>query len=278
MVTLSLKLWARRLLWERLNPSLKECDLHNFQKSAIVFAPHEDDETLGCGGTIVKKKQAGADVKIVFMTDGSGSHSQLISPNELKSMRKSEGIAAAGILGVRSQDVDFLEFVDGNLAGSQTKAIALVKSILERDRPEEIFIPYYRDVISDHVATNQIVLSALKDTNLSATIYEYPIWFWNHWPWITFAYSPYKIVGFYRNLKNAPKSWLRLFKDFNCVVDLKGVTEIKRQALEQHKTQVSRIQNNPNWQTLADISNGEFVERFSQEQEIFRCYEQKNNE
>jgi LmbE family N-acetylglucosaminyl deacetylase len=260
------------LLWSRLKPSLEECDRNDFHKSAIVFAPHEDDETLGCGGTIVKKKQAGADVKIVFMTDGSGSHSQLISAKQLKSMRANEDVAAAGVLGLEPSEVSFLEFVDGNLSQSRSEAIAKVKSILERDRPEEIFIPYYRDVISDHVATNQIVLSALKETNLNVTIYEYPIWFWNHWPWITFAYSRYQIIGLYRNLKSAPKSWLRLLKDFNCVVDLKGVTEIKSQALEQHKTQVSRMQDNPNWQTLADISNGEFVDCFSQERELFRRY------
>ena len=37
--------------------------------ACIVFAPHQDDETLGSGGTIIQKKRKGADVKIVFMTD-----------------------------------------------------------------------------------------------------------------------------------------------------------------------------------------------------------------
>jgi LmbE family N-acetylglucosaminyl deacetylase len=269
---LSLKLWARQLLLSKLSPSLEKFDRDSLARSAIVFAPHEDDETLGCGGTIVRKKKAGADLKIVFMTDGSSSHAQLISASELKSLRASEGVAAAMTLGLAASDVTFLEFVDGNLSQNRTEAIAKVKAILERDRPEQIFIPYYRDVIADHVATNQIVLAALKQINLSVTVYEYPIWFWNHWPWITFSFSRSKLVGLYRNLKSAPKSWLRLLKDFNCIVELDGVAEIKRQALQQHQTQVSRRQDNPNWQTLADISNGEFVDCFFQKQELFRRY------
>jgi LmbE family N-acetylglucosaminyl deacetylase len=44
----------------------------------VVFSPHPDDETLGCGSTIIKKKRLGADVTIVFMTDGSKSHPHFI--------------------------------------------------------------------------------------------------------------------------------------------------------------------------------------------------------
>ena len=43
-------------------------------RAAMVFAPHPDDETLGCGGTVVKLRRAGVDVHIVFMTDGRHSH------------------------------------------------------------------------------------------------------------------------------------------------------------------------------------------------------------
>ncbi len=54
-------------------------------RSALVFSPHPDDESLGCGGTIIKKKSLGARVKLVHMTDGSAAnHDNLISSQELK--------------------------------------------------------------------------------------------------------------------------------------------------------------------------------------------------
>jgi len=35
-----------------------------------VLAPHMDDETLGCGGTIARHVRAGASVTTIFLTDG----------------------------------------------------------------------------------------------------------------------------------------------------------------------------------------------------------------
>ena len=67
--------------------------------SAIVFSPHQDDETLGCGGTIARKKEAGAEVKVVFMTDGSLSHHRFIAQDELIELRQqsNKGCTEIGI-------------------------------------------------------------------------------------------------------------------------------------------------------------------------------------
>jgi hypothetical protein len=65
-----------------LNYLTKEIDECALGKPAIIFAPHQDDETLGCGGTIIRKKQAGANLQIVFMTDGCRSHAHLMTEIE----------------------------------------------------------------------------------------------------------------------------------------------------------------------------------------------------
>lgn len=75
-------------------------------KSVVVFAPHPDDETLGCGGTIAKKVREGFNVYIVFITDGRNSHRNVLniyenpSPEELKFIRRNEAIYATSILGI----------------------------------------------------------------------------------------------------------------------------------------------------------------------------------
>src|SRR6185503_20050877 len=40
--------------------------------SALVLAPHYDDEVLGCGGLLAQLAAAGAAVRELFLTDGDG--------------------------------------------------------------------------------------------------------------------------------------------------------------------------------------------------------------
>ena len=255
----------------RLNHSNKELDEHNLGKSAIVFAPHQDDETLGCGGTIIRKKQAGANLQIVFMTDGCRSHAHLMPEIELKSIRANEAVAAAQVLGVDKDDVLFLEFKDGTLAHNQDKAREKVKEIILRYRPEEIFIPYYRDGVPDHDATNKIVISALKIGGVNAVIYEYPIWFWRQLPWTSLGNSRQEILAVLKKSLNSGLG-LSLLTNFKCSVQVKDVLELKRAALEQHKSQMTQLIPNSNWLTLADVANGEFLACFFQDYEFFRQY------
>ncbi|NEO99151.1 MAG: PIG-L family deacetylase [Symploca sp. SIO2E9] len=249
-----------------------EYEKNNLERSTLVFSPHQDDETLGCGGTIIRKKQAGADLKIVFMTDGSTSHSHLIPANKLKAIRAHEALAAAQKLGVEASDVIFLEVKDGTLANNQNQTIQRVIQIILNFLPEEIFIPYYQDGISDHNATNKIVVSALKKSGLNTTVYEYPIWFWNQWPWTDCGGDRKKLLTF---LQKSLNSGLRFLNDFRCSVYVGDILELKRSALDQHKSQMIRLMNNSRWLTLGDVSNGEFLKCFFQETEIFYRYKIK---
>lgn len=254
-----------------LTHSHQELDKHYLSKSAIIFAPHQDDETLGCGGTIIRKKQAGANLQIVFMTDGSKSHAHLMPETKLKSIRANEAIAAARVLGVDKDDVLFLEFKDGTLTQNRDKASEKVKEIILRYRPEEIFVPYYRDGVPDHDATNKIVISALKICGVNATIYEYPIWFWRQWPWTSLGNSRQEILTGLKKSLNSGLG-LSLTKNFRCSVEIKEVLALKRAALEQHKSQMTQLIPNSNWLTLADVSDGEFLACFFQDYEFFRQY------
>lgn len=237
-------------------------------KSAIVFSPHQDDETLGCGGTIIRKRQVGAKVKIVFMTDGSRSHNHLMPEAELIELRQQEAIKAAKILDVVSQDIVFLDFRDGELQQSSKKAIARVEELLRKNQPQELFIPYERELHHDHLATNQIVLNALKSYEKEVTVYEYPIWYWSHYPWTKRReYDPRR--NYFKDSAQA-KLGLQLLEEFNCRVNIEAVRDKKRLALAQHKTQMNRLIEVPEWLILADTSGGEWLECFFRTQEIFR--------
>lgn len=243
---------------------MRELDNEDLERSAIVFSPHPDDETLGCGGTIIKKKRAGANVKIIFMTDGGRSHPHLISAKELKSIRANEAVAANRILGVEEEDVFFLEFEDTKLIKNKNSAELKVIEILLHEEPDEIFIPYYRDIHPDHIATNEIVLSALQTYGKKVIIYEYPLWIWNHWPWV----HTRALGSWINNLKPG----LSLLIDFHCSIYIADNLNQKRSALEQYKSQMMQLIPDPNWGTLSDLSNGEFLKCFFQDHEIFHRY------
>lgn len=47
-----------------------ELPLHKGQR-ILVIAPHQDDEVIGAGGTLLKASKLGAEIEILFATDGS---------------------------------------------------------------------------------------------------------------------------------------------------------------------------------------------------------------
>lgn len=249
---------------------MSELDKSELSSSALVIAPHPDDETLGCGGTIIKKKRAGARIRIVFTTDGR--HAQYLIPEqELKAMREREAIEAIRSLGLVENDIIFLEFEDTKLKENQESAVGKVTEILIQERPSQVFIPYYqKDVYPDHVATNRIVLSALGRCGIKAIVYEYPIWLWYNWPWVSFPRR--RQLNIIANILSNFQASFRFLTDFRCFVHIGDVLKLKLAALEKHESQMKRLIPDPRYITLPDVKGGEFIQCFYQEREIFHRY------
>jgi len=239
---------------------------------ALFFAPHEDDETLGCGGMIIQKCAAAADVGVVFMTDGRQSHAHLMPAAELVARRRQEALDACRVLGVAEQLVSFLNFTDGCLSDALETAVPPVLDLLQQYQPAEVYIPYAKEPPADHVATNLIVLAALKLYNHPVTVYEYPVWFWHHWPWV--GLKPNYPGERRAILQNTLSTFFgrRLLTDFNVALDVADVLEQKCLALEQHKTQMSSLLPEQGWLTLHDVAYDEWLACFFQKQEVYRRY------
>ena len=262
---LLLRQWERNLI----NRQKKIIDAAALARSAIVFAPHPDDETLACGGTILCKKAAGATMQIVYMTDGSRSHTDHINPTELRVIRRQEALSACHALGVAAPDVTFLDIEDGRLGDHQNLAQLRVAEILQTVRPEQIFIPHRRDPHPDHIQTNLCVLAALQTCSMPMTVYEYPVWAWNHQPWTK---AEPGVLGYLRGLKKS-LTWgfgLTMVQEFRWAVPIQAVLPQKRSALAHHQTQFTEFRPNVNWVKLQDFSDGEFLDCFFQEYELFR--------
>jgi LmbE family N-acetylglucosaminyl deacetylase len=152
--------------------------------NTVVFAPHQDDETMGCGGLIARKRNEGLPVHVIFITDGSASHPNhpRLAPPAIAAMRRQEAREALAILGVESVAIQFLDEPDGTLdqltPTQREKLIAHIAALLGELKPEEIFLPCNPDGSSEHDAAFGFVLEAVQRARLRPTIWQYPIWSW----------------------------------------------------------------------------------------------------
>ncbi|KAA3624678.1 MAG: PIG-L family deacetylase [Proteobacteria bacterium] len=242
----------------------RSIDEKELRASAVVFAPHQDDETLGCGGTIVRKIEAGADVSVVFLTDGSGSHPGRMAGEELANTRAAEALAATKMLGIAEQNVVFIGARDGELTDHAATVMPALQSILAERRPEQIFVPYARDRLPDHVATNALVLDAARLASNPVTVFEYPVWFWNHWPWM--RQTTGSTAG---RIRQFARESLAILSDFNLRVPICRVKATKRAALDCHRTQMTNFDGSGEWPTLGDVADGDFLRCLLRDDELF---------
>jgi LmbE family N-acetylglucosaminyl deacetylase len=196
--------------------------------SVIVFAPHPDDETLGCGGTIAKRISEGYEVSVVVMTDGRFAlKSQGVlfdpSPEEMKSIRKSEVRNASKTLGVKEQNLLCMDFEDSSLEANKDSAEAKVLDILKEKHPVEVYFTYSKDANPDHRAANKIVQSAIAKSGIRMTKWEYSI------------IQPQARIGLLRD------SFLNLFTHKMLRVDISRFLDLKKAAFAEHRSQGSIV-------------------------------------
>ncbi|MBN9685634.1 MULTISPECIES: PIG-L deacetylase family protein [unclassified Corallococcus] len=256
----------RRLQRMSLERRARAFDADALRRPAMVFAPHPDDETLGCGGTILQKRRVGATVRIVCLTDGAGSHPSLLPGDELKAMRAREVRGAAKVLEVEEKDVFLLGFPDRELDACREAAVARVAELLWRHRPEQLFVPYARGEHPDHVSTNLIVREAVERVGLPVTLYEYAVWAWRHWPMVGFEESRRSLLS----VAVSTRMGLWMAREFRTKVLIRDVLARKRAALASHASQMERRVAEPRWHTLEDVDGGEFLACFFEDYELYR--------
>lgn len=222
-----------------------------------VFSPHPDDETLACGGTLAKKIMGRDEVYVMFMTDGRNSHKTVFNirqnptPEEVKVVRKNEAREVAKILGIKEDNIVFLDFEDSTLKDNILKAEDIVKEYLIKLKPTEIFIPQEEDFHKDHSSTNIIVLSAVKGLFLDLDVYEYILW------------------------SNTDKKFQDLSKNPNFIeIDVSDTVNLKIKAIATYKSQVDTLFPSQTRPILDDA----FLSNFKKPVEYFLKYKiQKGN-
>lgn len=136
----------------------------------LVFAPHPDDEVLGCGGTLALLRQKKCAVKVIFVTDGAGAGTLGADAPAIRRKEAAESLAVLGI-----NDMEFLDEPDGSFRNSphfENK----VHTLLQQFNPDWLFLPSVLDYHRDHVAIGQAVLSCWQRWEGPGRAFVYEIW------------------------------------------------------------------------------------------------------
>ena len=124
----------------------------------LVIAPHPDDETLGCGGTLLRAVAEGHSVHWLTMTAMQPSlgftPERIASRNEeLASVSKAYGFTQAHHADFPTTRLDTVPM--GDLIGAVGRVIRDVQ-------PNTVYMPYRNDAHSDHAAVFDAAAACCK--------------------------------------------------------------------------------------------------------------------
>lgn len=179
----------------------------------LVLAPHMDDETIGCGGTLALHARCGARITVVFMTDGSqgtvdvttlSGEARVRREREINALRKAESALALHELGIHA--AVYLDGPDGRLSARSDLA-ARLRAVIEECRPDLIYLPHFLEEHPDHRATTDVLLAACEGTS---------------WEFLCMGYE----------------IWTPLFP--NCLVRVSETIELKKRALSHYASQIAQ--------------------------------------
>ena len=201
--------------------------------TALVLAPHPDDEVATCGGMVLHHVDAGQPVEVAFLTDGArGSWKTEPDPAYVR-LREREAREACTFQGTR--EPRFLGFPDGRLAADE-RLVSAVRALLHEIRPAVVYCPSFFEIHNDHHQAALALLAAVEGADLD--------------PLLMFGE-----IG-------APL-WA------NVLVDITAVFARKMQALRHYESQLSANDYGPSLRGLdqyrtvnIDIQGVDYVEAF----------------
>ena len=126
--------------------------------NVLVVSVHPDDETLGCGGTILKHIKENDNVYWLILTEASeasGYSKKFISTreNEIREVSKEYQFSKTFNLGFPATKLHAFDFSD---------VIAKVSSVIQEVKPEVIYTVNRSDIHTDHQVAAKAIISCTK--------------------------------------------------------------------------------------------------------------------
>jgi LmbE family N-acetylglucosaminyl deacetylase len=124
----------------------------------LVIAPHPDDETLGAGGTLLRRKQEGAGLAWVIVTgiaEANGWEKARVEQRsrEIAKVGELYGFDAVFNLGLDAARLDRYPIAE---------LVEKLSACISEFRPNEVLVPSNADVHTDHQIVSKAAASSCK--------------------------------------------------------------------------------------------------------------------
>jgi GT2 family glycosyltransferase/LmbE family N-acetylglucosaminyl deacetylase len=169
----------------------------------LVFAPHPDDEILGCGGYLALKRAENAAVRIIVVSDGALG----LAPIQRIQSALRQQESRLGLEQLQIKDVQFWDYPDGSIPLTGKIITDYIQAVSDF-RPSQIMLPAPGEAHSDHRRVTRSILGALEGK-----------WAGDVW--------------FYETTQPAPL--------VNVTIDISASIETKLQALAEHASQLEQF-------------------------------------
>jgi bacillithiol biosynthesis deacetylase BshB1 len=180
----------------------------------LAIVAHPDDADIFCGGTLAKHAARGDTVTIAHVTRGEYGGTAEETQAAVATTREAEARASGDTLG--ADTVTFLDFEDGRVTNSLENRFSIADTIREYD-PDLVLTHYREDMHPDHRATSRLVTDAYYIASLELAETDHP------------PCDPDNVYYFGKPTSSFEPS---------VYVDITGYEQRKRDAIEQHESQV----------------------------------------
>ncbi len=199
----------------------------------LIFAPHADDEILGCGGVIAKYTEMGDEVHVCIVTNAYppvGDNSKALK-NGWPINLYPEVMDAKDVLGIK--EYHFLLFPAVLLETVPRNEVnGKIQKLINDIKPEIVYIPHFGDMQKDHTLTAEAVMVAVrpKGEHIVRKVYAYETLSETEW-----------------NIPHAKNAFIP-----NMFVDISAQLKKKLDAMACYKSQLGEF---PNPRSLEAVSS-----------------------
>jgi N-acetylglucosamine malate deacetylase 1 len=170
----------------------------------LVMSPHTDDAELGCGGTMARWIEEGAELFTAAFSTAETS----LPPGSKPYRLKDECHAALDELGVPKENRFVYDFPVRELGYHRQEVLEEMVDLARTVAPEVVLVPSGADLHQDHAVVHQESVRAFRYTTMLG--YELP---WNH---ITFSTEAFVVL----EEQHIRRKWAALMK-YDSQVEIK---------------------------------------------------------
>jgi LmbE family N-acetylglucosaminyl deacetylase len=196
-------------------------------KTVMVFAPHPDDDTFMCAGTMeLLAKNRNQVIIVIYTNDNKGSLDLEMTRERLARIRRAEEEAACQVLGIPKENLIWLGYEDGDLEYADPHRLrGEACRLIKKYRPDAIFSVDPGDEFERwHKTDHRMAAFITKDAFIAS---EWHLYYPQHL--LDEGLKPYRVPLALYYYTTSP----------NYTVDITSVAEDKAKAAAKHVSQFS---------------------------------------